>query len=153
MIINESLHNDSVRTLKVANIVKEKINIKKSKIMVLFRYVAPCYELQRRIPDSVVITGKESNERVKDAFDKIRNGTSRIVIGTIGCLSTGISIVDLTHIIIASPMGNNDLMLKQIRGRLMRKADEKEIGTLVYIHDENIFGKRAKTRFINSINN
>lgn len=122
------------------------------KTIVLSRFVEPCYTLQKRLEEvygirSGIITGKDSKEAEK-AYEEMKHGDLQIIFATIGCVSTGISISDLDHIVLISPLYTNELLLHQIRGRLFRASPGKTHGTLHYIYDKNIFEDYKLQKFI-----
>ncbi len=122
------------------------------KTMVLSKLVKPCYYLQKRLKErfsleSGVITGKNTKE-AEESYSAMKFEGLRIIFATIGCVSTGISISDLDNIILISPLYTNELLLHQIRGRLMRKAKGKEKGTMYYVYDKNIFPVYKLNKFI-----
>lgn len=122
------------------------------KTMVISRYVAPCYTLQDELGrkygrESGVITGKDPKEAL-ESYKDMKDGDSRTVFATLGCVSTGVSISDLDNIVLISPIYNNELLLHQVRGRLMRTAEGKTHGTLYFIYDPYIFGEEKLRRFL-----
>lgn len=136
------IHADKGRLQWIANLVEELLLTNPTKkIAIAWRYLGPCYalfdelELNRNIP-CAVITGKEDQEA---ELGKIKRGDVRVVIATIPCFATGVDVPDLTDLILASPMFSNELLLKQLRGRLMRKAEGKTHGTFHVIFDPLFF--------------
>lgn len=112
-------------------------------ILVLLNRVEACYEYndaysKRNHRSSGVITGRDSKEGI-DTFRSVLEGSTHVVFATVGCVSTGVSIAELRHIILATPIFSNESLLHQVRGRLMRKADGKEKGVLHFIWDGNVF--------------
>lgn len=123
-----------------------------SKTIILCRYVQPCYDLQKDLLErfgieSGVITGKDSKEALASYHD-MKQGESKVIFATIGCVSTGVSISDLDNIVLISPLYTNELLLHQIRGRLMRTALGKTHGTLYYIYDQYIFHAGKLKKFL-----
>lgn len=122
------------------------------KVIVLSRYVQPCLDLaylyeQRYGKKAGVITGRNAKAALA-AYDEMKNGDLQVIFATIGCVSTGVSISDLDHIVLISPVYTNELLLHQIRGRLMRTSEGKEFGTLWYVYDENIFPQWKLAKFM-----
>lgn len=130
---------------------------KGAKIMVLSRYVKPCYELQERLQErysieSGVITGKDTKEAEK-SYSAMKHADLKIIFATIGCVSTGLSISDLTDMVLVSPLYTNELLLHQIRGRLMRKSEGKTHGTLWFVYDPYIFPEHKLKKFLRILKN
>lgn len=125
------------------------------KTIVLSRYVQPCFDLAEKMRERYgievgVITGKNPKE-AKDVYWAMKNGDLKLIFATVGTVSTGVSISDLDNLVLISPIYNNELLLHQIRGRLMRTAEGKEVGHLYFVFDPYIFGENKLTRFLNII--
>ena len=122
------------------------------KTIVLSRYVDPCYLLQEALQNrfgvpSGVITGRDAKEAL-ESYREMKEADSRVIFATIGCVSTGVSISDLDNILLISPLYNNELLLHQIRGRLMRTAKGKTHGTLYFVYDQHIFDHSRLKKFL-----
>lgn len=123
------------------------------KTLVLSKLVKPCYWLAEKFKaqtggrDVGIITGKDSKEAL-ESYEKMKHGDLQTIFATIGCVSTGVSISDLDNIILISPLYSNELLLHQIRGRLMRKSDGKTHGNLFYFYDPYIFDERKLKKFL-----
>lgn len=125
-----------------------------ARIVILSRLVDPCYELGGLIScrgyKVRYVTGKE-----KEAFEQceaLKRGDARIMIATIGCFATGVNIPNLTDLILAAPIFNNELLIHQIRGRLMRKSEGKTHGTMHFIWDPYVFPPHALIKFKSIMN-
>lgn len=70
---------------------------------------------------------------------RLERGEIDVLLVTLQCFSTGVNIPNLTDMILYSPVFNNELMLHQLRGRLMRKSEGKTEGRLHVMWDENVF--------------
>jgi len=121
------------------------------KIMVLSTFVEPCYSLQNDLQtrfgiESGVITGQDSKEALA-SYQDMKHGDSKVIFATVGCVSTGVSISDLDDMVLITPIYNNELLLHQIRGRLMRTAKGKTHGTLWFVFDQYIFEEQHLKRF------
>ena len=82
----------------------------------------------------------------------MKHGDLQIIFATVGCLSTGVSISDLQNIILISPIYNNELLIHQIRGRLMRAHESKSSGHLYFIYDPYIFEEYKLRKFLEIMN-
>ena len=125
---------------------------KGQKTIVLSRYVEPCFEMQRELKEHYgieagVITGKDAKGALA-AYEAMKKGDMKVIFATIGCVSTGLSISDLDNLILISPVYSNELLLHQIRGRLMRTAPGKLFGTLYFLYDQYIFPYYRLKRFL-----
>lgn len=127
------------------------------KIIVLSRYVDPCYSLQEALSrdygiESGVITGQDSKEALESYRNMKHNGL-KVIFATVGCVSTGVSISDLDEIVLISPIYNNEMLLHQIRGRLMRTAEGKTHGTFHFVYDPYIFPAYKLKNFLRILKN
>lgn len=134
------------------NLILRTVAGLKGKTIVLCRYVEPCQTLQDRLEKEFgikagIITGKDSKQAL-ESYEAMKHADMKVIFATIGCVSTGVSISDLDNIVLISPLYTNELLLHQIRGRLMRKSDGKEFGTLYYIYDAYIFPEWKLKKFI-----
>lgn len=127
----------------------------KGKTIVLCRYVEPCYTLQEGLRtryglESGIITGRDGKEGSK-SYLAMKDSDLQIVFATIGCIAEGVSVSDLEHIVLISPLYNNELLLHQIRGRLMRTFEGKTHGTLHFFYDQYIFHGGLLKKFLRLI--
>lgn len=120
------------------------------KVMILFRLVEPCYDMKEWLEEedieTHIVTGKEKDAS-RSCTEMERDIGGRVMVATVGCVSTGVNIPTLTDIILAAPIFNNEGLLHQIRGRLMRKAEGKTHGTIHLVWDGMCFPGRALSRF------
>lgn len=126
------------------------------KTMVISRYVEPCQTLKTKLGERFgieagIITGKDPKEAVI-AYNAMKEGDLKVIFATLGCVSTGVSISDLDNIVLISPIYTNELLLHQVRGRLMRTAEGKDHGTLYYIYDQYIYTGSQLKKFIKIVN-
>lgn len=151
-ILEDYLMAHPERTRKIL----ETVSKMPGKTIVLSKRVEPCYRLSQIMKeqygiDSGIITGKNQDEAV-DAYNKMKHGDLRLIFATVGCVSTGISISDLDNLVLISPIYTNELLLHQIRGRLMRMSPGKKEGVFWFVYDHNIFHSGKLKQFINIIN-
>ena len=83
------------------------------------RLLQRCAELT---PKSVCVVGS-TKERGKE-IDKLRRGDAKVLYGSTNIFSEGISINDLSCLILGTPL-NNEPLLEQLIGRVIRKAEDK----------------------------
>ena len=128
----------------------------KGKTIVMLPRVKVCKQLAQIMEylynkDVGVVTGQTKNS--DENLQKMKDGELDVIFATVGCVSTGVSIKDLDNVILAAPIYNNPLKLKQIKGRLMRNADGKKKGTLYFIYDHYVFYKRKLEKLKNILEN
>jgi superfamily II DNA or RNA helicase len=148
--VHESKERTGLIVTCVENILKENQN---TKVAIVWRYLNPCADTQamlreRGIPSALIVGKSDQAEGLR----KILSGEVRVVVATIPVFATGVDIPDLTDLVLASPMFTNDLLLKQLRGRLMRKAKGKTHGTFHFIFDHLIFESHRLRRALRSLN-
>lgn len=144
----ETLRDDPRRNDLILDLVRKL----PGKTIVLSRYVKPCYALAADLKtrygiDSGIITGKGAKAAL-EAYSAMKHGDLKVIFATVGCVSTGVSISDLDNLVLISPIFSNELLLHQIRGRLMRTAEGKDHGTLWFVFDPYIFEPWKLSRFL-----
>lgn len=134
------------------NLILREIAKMKGKVIVACRFVEPCQKLQARLREEFgieagIITGKDAKKGV-EAYTGMKHGDLQVIFATIQCVAEGVSISDLDHLALISPVYKNELLLHQLRGRLMRMAEGKEFGTFHMFHDQYIFSDLDLRKFI-----
>ena len=88
------------------------------------------YEQLKKVYDNVVYISGETGIDERNEMKRIAESTKGlIVIGSIGVLSTGISVKNLHHIIFGHPC-KSAVIVKQSIGRVLRKHDSKSLATV-----------------------
>ena len=122
------------------------------RIAIASRFLAPLERLGEILASNYpkirfrFVTGKEKNQ--DENCQALERGEIDVLLTTIPCFSTGVNVPSLTDIILISPVFSNELMLHQLRGRLMRKHEGKEIGTLHFLFDANIYEQKKLQQFL-----
>ena len=89
---------------------------------------------------AICITGEIPHEDRETLMSKITSGEANILFGTQAIFSEGISLDDLSCLILGTPV-NNEPLLTQLIGRIIRQYDGKKQPTVVDVH---LIGKTAK---------
>jgi superfamily II DNA or RNA helicase len=149
----KTIANDPVRQ---AMILKH-VSTLQGKVLVMSRYVEPCYALHDALLEeygieSGVITGTDS-KRAEKAYTDMKEKDLQVIFATIGCVSTGVSISDLAHGVLISPVYTNELLLHQIRGRFFRASPGKTHATLWFVFDQYIFPVWKLSKFLSIMRN
>lgn len=71
--------------------------------------------------------------------------TNNVIVASFGTFSTGIDIVNINNLVIASPFGKSIVRVLQSIGRGLRKGDEKQYCNVYDIADDLINGKKGYT--------
>jgi superfamily II DNA or RNA helicase len=95
------------------------------------RFLKVCAELVG--PQAVSVTGKDSREVRKKAAEMISSGEKKILFGTQSIFSEGISLNELSCLILGTPV-NNTPLLTQLIGRIVRLSPGKLQPTIIDIH-------------------
>ena len=107
-------------------------------------FLKACAELAGK--DAICITGEVSHEDREEYMSEIRNGKKTILFGTQAIFSEGISLNNLSCLILGTPI-NNEPLLTQLIGRVIRKEENKRDPVIVDIHLKGNTAKRqASTR-------
>ena len=94
---------------------------------------------------SICVTGEVAHEDREKLVDEILYGDKEILYGTQAIFSEGISVNTLSCLILATPI-NNEPLLTQLIGRVVRKHDDKRDPVIIDIH---LKGKTAQRQASN----
>jgi superfamily II DNA or RNA helicase len=106
-------------------------------------FLKSCAELTGE--KSVCVTGEVAHEDREKLVDEILYGDKEILYGTQAIFSEGISVNTLSCLILATPI-NNDPLLTQLIGRVIRKLEGKRDPVVIDIH---LKGKTAQRQASN----
>jgi superfamily II DNA or RNA helicase len=96
--------------------------------------------------NAICITGELPHEQRDEELDKIRNGEADILYGSQSIFSEGISVNELSCLILGTPI-NNEPLLTQLIGRVIRKMEGKIQPVVLDIHLKgNTAARQAKAR-------
>lgn len=115
-----------------------------------FRYLEPTKRLHKRLndsgfPTSMLIGGVKEP---KSICDEVQSGKTKCLVATFGTFSTGVNIPKLDALVIASPTYSNELLLNQLRGRILRNNPGKEKADVYFVHDEKVFPIQKAKRVV-----
>ena len=108
-------------------------------------FLKACAELAGE--NAICVTGEVSHEDRETYLSEIRNGKKSILFGTQAIFSEGISVNNLSCLILGTPV-NNEPLLTQLIGRVIRKEENKRDPVIVDIH---LKGNTAKRQASNRI--
>ena len=108
-------------------------------------FLQTCAELAGE--KAVCVTGEVPHEDRKKLMSKISDGKADILCGTQAIFSEGISLDDLSCLILGTPV-NNEPLLTQLIGRVIRKKEEKKNPIVIDIH---LKGNTARRQASNRI--
>lgn len=123
-----------------------------AKIVVASRYLKPLERIGEILTSNYpkirfcFVTGQEKDQ--DGNCQALERGDVDVILSTIPCFSTGVNVPSLTDLILISPVFTNELVLHQLRGRLMRKSEGKDVGTFHFLFDENIFDQKKLANFL-----
>lgn len=89
---------------------------------------------------AVCITGGVKQDQRQELIDKVKTGEASILFGTQSMFSEGISINELSCLILATPI-NNTPLLTQLIGRVIREQEGKPTPIIVDINLKGIMAK------------
>lgn len=121
-IMNNAERNNKIKSLCETN---------PQPALVLIRNIEHGEALNKTIPNSVFLSGSDSNEYRDEIFKKFENKEIPVLIGTIGILSEGVSINAIRTLIIAQG-GKSDIISTQSLGRALRKDGDSKTKAVVY---------------------
>ena len=131
--------NSKRRNKWVANLAV-KLAKKNENAFLMFKHVAHGKELFEMIKELghekvFYVSGEVSTETRNALKLMAENGTGIIVVASYGVFSTGISVKNLHHIILAHGVKSKIIVLQTI-GRVLRKHDSKSVATVWDIVDD-----------------
>ena len=96
---------------------------------------------------AVCVTGEVSHEEREKLVEQVLNGNKNVLYGTQAIFSEGISVDSLSCLILATPV-NNEPLLTQLVGRVIRKREGKVDPVIIDIH---LRGKTAQRQASNRV--
>jgi len=96
---------------------------------------------------AVCVTGEVSHEEREKLVEEVLNGNKNVLYGTQAIFSEGISVDSLSCLILATPV-NNEPLLTQLVGRVIRKREGKVDPVIIDIH---LRGKTAQRQASNRV--
>ena len=109
------------------------------------QFLKQCAELTGE--SAICLTGEVPHEEREHLIGKVLNGSKNVMFGTQAIFSEGISIDNLSCLILGTPI-NNEPLLTQLIGRVIRKKDKKLNPVIVDIH---LLGNTAKRQASNRV--
>ena len=140
--------NHKRRNIWICKLALKLAKEKNENVFLMFRFKKHgkwLYEQLSKVYDNVVYISGDTNTDERDEMKKIAESTKgMIVVGSIGVLSTGISIKNLHHIIFGHPC-KSAVVVKQSIGRVLRKHNSKLFATVWDIIDNLATLSKSKT--------
>ena len=107
-------------------------------------FLKSCAELTGE--KAICVTGEIPHEEREEMIDKILYGKADVLYGTQAIFSEGISVDNLSCLILGTPI-NNEPLLTQLVGRVIRKQEGKKDPVIIDIHLKgNTARKQASNR-------
>jgi superfamily II DNA or RNA helicase len=107
-------------------------------------FMKACAELAGE--NATCITGELSHEEREERMSLVASGKKNILFGTQAIFSEGISLNSLSCLILGTPI-NNEPLLTQLIGRVIRKEENKKDPVIIDIHLKgNTARRQASTR-------
>jgi superfamily II DNA or RNA helicase len=120
---------------------------KKHKVLVVsdrVHFLRSCAELAGET--AICVTGEVPHEQRETLINEINYGNKQILFGTQAIFSEGISVNSLSVLILGTPI-NNEPLLTQLIGRVIREQEGKQTPVIVDIHLKgNTARKQASNR-------
>jgi superfamily II DNA or RNA helicase len=130
-------------------IVSKLIDYPTQQIVLLCQRKEQVSLLQQMIPNSVSLTSSTPKKKRQEIMDGVRSSKHRIVISTYKLFGTGIDVDTLEVGFMCAPI-KSKILIKQVAGRFMRKAQTAKAPIIVDFADKKIellryqFYKRSK---------
>jgi superfamily II DNA or RNA helicase len=137
------LTTDSDRMTWVAQTIKDIST--SGNTLILVDRISAGEILQKKIKDSVFISGSTKNLERKEHYDEVSTAQSKIIIATYGVASVGINIPRIFNLVLIEP-GKSFVRVIQSIGRGIRKAEDKDKVQIWDITSSCKFAKRHLTQ-------
>ena len=109
--------------------------------MILVDRISAGELLEKKIPDSVFISGSTKNIERKEHYDEVSIAQHKVIIATYGVASVGINIPRIFNLVLIEP-GKSFVRVIQSIGRGIRKAEDKDHVNIWDITSSCKFAKR-----------
>lgn len=141
--LNEEIANDEERNKLILDIVRSEVQDKQVLVFTLLREHARVLDQQISaygVQSGLLLGGDEYAEVFDTTAAAVKDGTCRVASGTIQAIGTGNDFPRVSVGVLAHPIRNNRQLFMQVRGRIARAFDGKNVGKLYVIYDESVFG-------------
>jgi superfamily II DNA or RNA helicase len=112
--------------------------------MILVDRISAGELLEKKIPDSVFISGSTKNTERKEHYDEVSIAQHKVIIATYGVAAVGINIPRIFNLVLIEP-GKSFVRVIQSIGRGIRKADDKDFVQIWDITSSCKYSKRHLT--------
>lgn len=148
--LDKSVHEDADRLKQAITITQDILRRSaSSRVLIVSRYVEPATRIRDALEASGLsaglVTGQEKDN--SQTCQDLEDGKIQVIVATIGVVSTGVNIKSLTDLILFSPIFSNELLIKQLIGRLMRKSEGKHCAYFHFLWDGNVFSPHRLSSF------
>ena len=109
--------------------------------MILVDRISAGELLEKKIPDSVFISGSTKNTERKEHYDEVSTAQHKVIIATYGVAAVGINIPRIFNLVLIEP-GKSFVRVIQSIGRGIRKAEDKDHVNIWDITSSCKFAKR-----------
>ena len=137
------LTTDSNRMTWIAQTIKDISS--SGNTLILVDRISAGEILQKKLKDSVFISGSTKNTERKEHYDEVSTTQNKIIIATYGVASVGINIPRIFNLVLIEP-GKSFVRVIQSIGRGIRKAEDKDNVQIWDITSSCKFAKRHLTQ-------
>jgi superfamily II DNA or RNA helicase len=137
------LLDDEKRLDYIAGIVGQIVQ--SGNTLILVDRISAGQELQKRIPNSVFVSGATKAADRKEQYDEVAESSDKVIIATYGVAAVGINIPRIFNLVLLEP-GKSFVRVIQSIGRGIRKAHDKDFVQIWDITSTCRFAKRHLTK-------
>lgn len=148
LLLDNIIANDE-RNKRIVSDIK---SISTYPCLVLTDRVRHTLELKRLITadgggvECMILSASAGKKEREEALEKMRDGGKKVLVATYALAREGLDVPMLKAVFMATPQ-KNEAIITQAAGRVARKADGKDVGTIVdYIDGSRLLKKWAKKR-------
>jgi superfamily II DNA or RNA helicase len=142
------LQSNKSRIKKLGELIINRKSDEKSNILVLVDGIKYGERLQKEIPDSVFVYGKDSKKARRQVYDTFATENDVIVIATVNIAGTGLDIPRIFNLVVVDGSKSYVRSIQTI-GRVLRKAHDKNHAKILDICSDLKYSKRHLTERTN----
>jgi superfamily II DNA or RNA helicase len=97
------------------------------------------------VSSGLLLGGDENRVRFSEDKARLKTGEVPVCVGTFKAVGQGIDMPAVRSGVMTTPIGNNRQFFGQVRGRVCRPAEAKDLGRLYVVWDRHVFPSMPKT--------
>lgn len=144
------MSEDDERNRLVRRVVRELVSTNMSPVLVFTHRrehatkIADVELLAEGVPTGLLLGGEGSAAQFEESKALLLSGVLKAAVGTFKSIGQGIDLPNVLAGVLATPIGANRQFFGQVRGRVCRPFQGKDVGYLYYLWDREVFPDVAR---------